>query len=887
MVHNNKLISLFLFSSLAWGTPFSNWKDPLFVNGINQNLEGSFTYDQTQIADFVLTDKILFTRSMFNLSVRSIITGDWSGQNEGFIFYANNAKRLTFNKGNISFFINSEGLKFGKSAYFQISDTATLDINANLTIISSAKSVFDTFGLFGLKNNARLNIEDANLNIDLSNNQKANPLLFLLENSSEAKINSGGNKANQTIFLKGKIDLRGASKFELNLSNRYSYYEGAISIAGTSELSINLSNSLATFTNYSQQAGSATISLENNSTLNAMISGHQTDLIINRGSVWNMLEQNNGTGGVINFTNNIKNLAINNAKINFMNNTDGTHRFNQTFNQKTLNARGALSGNGIFAIYADVGDQTKGVDTITFQSAQGHHTFDILYNPNTFTQTLAEGISTADNMIVATINDPNTQVTFSTLPTTMGLTSYSTYLQKQTDATKAQWLIAHITPDGESPLSQALTTALNTPYRLFKSSSQTLNLRLGDLRNYPKDYGLYLHTSIAYNSFAQNRNLTAGQDLFINIVGGYDMNALYRGHNDFLGFGFEINFLDTTTDIFTSNTQSYGGFFYYTSIWSNRFYYDVIFKYAYSPTDINLGSMASSTSLSSHLLNLTAEVGKKFAFNSNRNFAYTEIEGKLTSGFIFPASLSTSDPNGTPIEAKINFQFPLLLRSSIYFGYEWNKEFKGDLKAGVFIDYSLFSGAETTLLDRWSEFKKTFDMDFDIGVSIISNITLKDYLRFYLELDSSFMGSYQTNILFNAGIRWSFGERYIPPPPPPADPDRLKIRKIRGNTIRDIPTVEKNDRSNMKHYEGSRNQIINTYKNSDPIIQQEQNNEENRNTNRFYPRDNTTLYPSTNTQERPKREGNRDFYNPSRSEEEAQKQRYYHQDRYTPIYPSK
>ena len=889
MVSSSRIVSVLLFSSVAWGVTIQKWGD-IPQAGITQNTEGVFTYNETANQDFILSNNIFFQNSNAHLNIQTNISGNWNMKATGMIFNGtnggNNNGKYTFNKGNISFFIDSSGINaFGQGGYFQLSGGSSLDINANLTISATETSDFRSVGLFGV-DGSTLKITDADLKIDLSNT--TSPNIFYLKGVSVVEINSGGNKASQNIFLKGGIEVKDTSTFELNLANKNSYFEGAVSLSDTAKFTLNLSNSSATFTTYSQMnnGSNSTLSLENGSTLNSTINGLQTDFVMSGDSIWNIWGQNNGAGK--GHENSIRNLTINGATVNFMNNENGSNRFGQDFMKKSLEGKGTLTGAGTFAIYADVGVGTRGTDSIKFKDATGSHTFDILYNPNTFSQALASSISTADNMIVATIQNTTTDATFSALPTVMGLTSYTTHLERVDNGNQAQWFITNITPDGQSPLAQALTTALNTPYRLFESSSQTLNLRLGDLRNYPKDHGLYFHYTIAQNSFVQDSNLTAGKDLFMSIVGGYDMNALYRGHNDFLGFGFEINLLDTTTDIFTSSTQSYGGFLYYTSIWSNRFYYDIIFKYAYSPTEVDLGSLASSTSFSAHLLNLTAEVGKKFAFTSSRDFAYAEVQGKFTSGFIFPTSLSTSDPHGTPIEAQINFQFPLLLRNSLYFGYEWNERFRGDLKAGVFVDYSLFNGADTILKDEWSKFEKSFDMDFDVGISIISNITIEDYLRFYLELDTSFLGSYSTDVLFNTGIRWSFADRYVPPPPPPADPNRLKVRKLRGNTVRDIPTIKKNDRFNMKHYEGSRNQIIDGYEEStsQPQYSPNYNEEENGNANRFYPRDTYTPTPSNTPVQRGYRGSSRDTYQPSSSQVPSQSpaQRYYHHDSYTPTY---
>lgn len=851
--------------------------------GITENTTGNFTYNKDNATDFILKKNILFNNQNATLSITNTITGDWANQTIcGFVFCADTANnngnngKYTFNSGNMSFYIDSDGAQNLGAGYFHLPNGSELDINANLKVTASAKSDFRN-GMFFL-DSATLNITDANLFLDLSNNQSPLPYLFSTMGNSKVTINNGGNKASQSVILKGNLNIGGGS-FELNLYNKNSYFIGSVSLSNNATFTLNLSDSSATFTTYSENGSSATITASSGSTLNATIIGNNTNLSLSSNSVWNMW--GNMTNGSKSENNVIKDLSLSSgAKVNFMNIPNGSSRFGNNFTQKTLSGTN-LSGSGIFAIYGDVA--TREIDTITFTEANGSHTFDILYNPNTFTQALAGSINTADRMVVATINSTNSTATFSALPTTMGLTSYHTTLTKQVNGANTEWLITNVTPDGESPLTKALTTALNTPYRLFEVSSQTLNLRLGDLRNYPKDFGLYFHSTIAQNNFKEDTNLTAGKDLFMSMVGGFDMNALYKGHDDFFGFGFEINLLDTTTEIFTSESQSYGGFLYYTSIWSNRFYYDIVLKYAYMPTDIDLGSLASSTSISSHLLTLSTEVGKKFAFNSNKSFFYIEPQAKLTSGFISSASLDAQDPHGTQIKGESDFQFPLLIRSSLYLGYEWNENFIGDLKLGAFIDYSLFNGTKTTLSDQWSKFEKNFDMDFDVGVSLISNIILKDYLRFYLQFDTSFMGSYTHDILFNAGIRWSFGDRYVPPPPPPKDPNRLKVRKLKYNTIRDIPTVRDNDRGNMKHYEGNRNNIIDSYPQpSSPQYSAPQGGgEESRNTNRFYPRDYYVPRTTSQPQESYRNNGVRDRGN-VQPKSTPTAERYYKQDSYSP-----
>ncbi|WP_300643134.1 hypothetical protein, partial [uncultured Helicobacter sp.] len=280
MVSSSRIVSVLLFSSVAWGVTIQKWGD-IPQAGITQNTDGNFTYNNTdaQTGGFILSSNIFFQNSNANLNIRTNISGNWNGQNAtGLIFNGtnggNNNGKYTFNKGNISFFIDSSGIKtFGQGGYFQLSGGSSLDINANLTITSSANSNFRDVGLFGV-DGSTLKITDADLKIDLSNT--TSPNIFRLQNNSTVEINTGGNKAGQNIFLKGGIEVKNTSSFTLNLSNQNSYYEGTISLQDNAKFTLNLSNSSATFTTYSQMGNgvNSTLSLENSSTLNSTIIGN-------------------------------------------------------------------------------------------------------------------------------------------------------------------------------------------------------------------------------------------------------------------------------------------------------------------------------------------------------------------------------------------------------------------------------------------------------------------------------------------------------------------------------------------------------------------------------------------------------------------------------------
>lgn len=842
-------IAFVLITQFALGANIANWGD-LPLGGIDRDMRGDFVYDSSQSGDFVLNEGIFFTNSSATLTINATISGDWGNGVCGMVF-CSDAGSLTFTKGNLLFYINSSQATNPKGI-FSLTNGATLDINSNLSAKIMQGSDMSS-GVFSI-NNSTLNLINAKLMIDLS--EATNPNAFVTSGSSKVSINNG-DAQNQSIAIKGNLVLKDSSMINLNLVGNSSFLQGGIALEGQSSLTLTLSNQAqATITEYSQSTTSSSKFTLQSSTLNGIIYGAQTNLDLSNGSTWNVWESNDPLKP--NLPSQVGTLSVNNSTINLALDSTGV-RFDSNMIQKTLRAN-ALNGSGTFILYSDVGE--KMIDTTHFSKASGNHSVQILYNPLTFSGEKATSITQADGMVVATIDDTASKATFSALPTIMGLTSYTGVITPITTPTDIQWTLTAITPSGESDLSKAIKTALNTPYRLFDFSAQTLNLRLGDLRKYPKDYGLFFHYTIAQNQFAPDSSMLGIDELAMNITGGFNLDQVYRGHTDFLGFGFEINLAQSDCGSYSASSQSYGGFLSYTSIWDNRFFYDFVLKYAYSPTAVDFSSLAQEAEFSTHWVSLSGEVGKKFAFNSGEDFFYILPQGKVTTGMILPTSLQTKDDNQIPIQAQLDWQFPLLLKSALYLGYEWNGGFVGDIQVGAFIDYSLYSGGDVRASDLWSNVEKKFDMDFDVGLSIISNFTIKDFLRFYLQFDSSFLGTYTHDVLFNVGVLWSFGDRYVPPPPPPADPNRLKVRPLRSKTIRNIPTVRDNDKENMKHYEGNRQNIINSYS----------------------PRPAPTYNSTQEAQEEIMQEGRmnlRDTYQPSYTPQQPQSQgRYYKSDRY-------
>lgn len=775
----------------------TKWAD-LPVGGIRTDTIGNWTYDQTKANDFVLKDRIFFASSSSRLSINATISGNWNNNTCGMIFCLDTQKNIVFNPGHLSFSINSEQVAQSSTGLFQLKNKASLEINSDFSITATQTSQFDQ-GVFNLQD-ASLQFINSNLSLDFSNNQNK---IILFNLGRDANVTINGNSSQKTVILKGGIKVEDA-KFELNLSNKQSNFEGFVELKGTSTFLLKLTNSQTTLTDYTENlngTGQANFEL-NQSILNAKITGKQTDLNLSSSSVWNIFNSSE-----------TRDLTLQNSQIDFMQDPQG-NRFGQTFVQKTLQAN-SLKGNGIFKLYADLGQ--KQIDTLNLQNAEGHHQIQVFYNPKTFSQILAQSINEQSNIVIANIANAS-QAVFEGGKTEMGLVIYQTNLKKITqNAQQTQWVISSIVPSGYSTLSKVLTTALNTPYRLFDLTNSVLALRLGDLRNYPKDYGLHFRIATGLNQLKETANTLKMQESWMHFSGGFDSNQIYFQRVDFFGIGLDITSLDSKHLVFALKSQAYGINLYYTSIFDNRFYFDLILKYSFSSSRLQSDQ---NLNFQTHLIHLGVEIGKKIAIGNHQNFFYIEPQSKITTGVILPLHSEFKDQNQEQIKGRLQTQFPLIIRSSFYLGYEWNTDLRGDLKFGSFAEYSLKNGGKILLSDPRNSIEREFKSDFDVGITAIGSIEIQKSWRFYLGLDSSFLGNYTTDITFNAGVRWSFGDRYIPPPPsnPSTNPDRLKIRYKPNISRRTIPLIKEDEIQQMKHYD-RRN--IST--------------QQNRNKNRLYP----------------------------------------------------
>lgn len=473
----------------------------------------------------------------------------------------------------------------------------------------------------------------------------------------------------------------------------------------------------------------------------------------------------------------------------------GNAQNNQT-TPRTLTLSNLSGQNGVFRIYTDLGSQLS--DKVTTHAATGTHIMQVYYNPATFTQDL-----TGKHIVVAHVDDQQTQANFIGGITEIGNQAYQTALSKVTSAGGGfDWILGNSKNVGPSYGTKVIASILQSQYRSFAIQAETLNQRLGDLKDIERINGLWARYSLGSNQTQETQTHLSVRDNFYSVWVGYDRNTLdLRGQN-FMGFALSYTSVTPDSKEYTGLIQNIGFNFYNVFVAKNDFYFDVIGKYilTHGSYDISYASLAKNTPrYVNHKLMINLEFGKKFKFAQDFNsFFYIQPEGQITSGYIHGNDLRFIDFSDTRIDANLGYTFPVIIRAGLTTAYSIQKStFRADIRFGASMLYDLKMGGDVRLDDGNSVIKYTYGNNIRLVFNAGTNLILNNSSRIYLEASSGFLGT--TSIIYgiNAGVRFVFGPKSTrrlkvpeipsPPPPPPEPPyDPRNIPTITDNTKRDI-----------------------------------------------------------------------------------------------------
>ena len=439
--------------------------------------------------------------------------------------------------------------------------------------------------------------------------------------------------------------------------------------------------------------------------------------------------------------------------------------------------------------------ETIATDQIQTNQLNGVHHIQLFWDKNRFDKSLLNTNLEPNKIIVAKQYNQTGGSNFVGAVTPVGVYNYITNLKREnftwTDnngviQTGVQWIIADVQRADNSYMSRLLDSIFQTQFRIYKTQIDTLNLRMGELRKLNRVHGVWLRSKYGRLGSKETNQTVASWDEFASIWLGYDQNFYVLGGKNFLGFSFDVNFFnsngipdkdDFSNPSYIGQSQSYGFSVYDTFFFDNGLYIDSLAKYYFTDNKfiINSEVLASNTpKFFSHNFFASLEVGKRFKLpvrlaTSPNDYLYLKPDAGMSFAFGSGQDWRFMDWSNQPVNARLDFNAPVNMRTGLTFGWTWNSRgYEGDLYAGTSFEYDFNTGGDLRLEDFLDRITLTHGGNFNWRINAGTNVILNEYWRIYFDVDTAFFGTINSTFTLNAGVRINFGRLhpqmpYIPP----------------------------------------------------------------------------------------------------------------------------
>ena len=503
------------------------------------------------------------------------------------------------------------------------------------------------------------------------------------------------------------------------------------------------------------------------------------------------------------------------------------HANNSDFKLLTIgdtNARAEVKGlvgsNGFFKIFArpdtttgnTLGGQNAASDPDTYGYAYsdrilvesgegGTHYIQALMDNNTDISKIGYqggGTDIAGNIAVATVKN-DTGVTFEGVRQVVGYDTVETTLT--TTATDANgktntgsqdyttYLIQSMGNQGASLANQkAAAVALGANYELYLANLNSLNKRMGELRENTGAQGVWARVFNGMQSTNFSNALNT-RSIYTTLQGGYDYTFGFKGASNYLGLALsyanamgssqgalDYNGLFKGLRYTNSNAVEFAIYNAYvqdgaskSTGWKNGFYSDSILKLSYIMSNLHFLDQGEKTYNTSNLaFSLSQELGYRFLLGNDKEF-YIDPQVEMTLGFLNQGNLKQT-LGGHFMDSVQDAILTLRNRVGSSFGYKFdkftqNKGFNSSLYLGTYFVGDFITGGDISIT---TDSKKTLSFkplasDMRFVLNLGTNFKIKDNTRIYFDFERSFGGRITTDYQLNLGVRYSFGtSKYTP-----------------------------------------------------------------------------------------------------------------------------
>lgn len=346
-----------------------------------------------------------------------------------------------------------------------------------------------------------------------------------------------------------------------------------------------------------------------------------------------------------------------------------------------------------------------------------------------------------------------------------------------TEGSTTNYYVGKVVDLGVDPVFQDMSnTALMINYDLFLANFNSLNKRMGELRDNANNHGIWGRvfggsTSNSFGAGSTTNYITTqvGYDYSIDVgenARNYTGIALAYGSSTTKSKALNItastSLINTISlDNIKSNVIELG--LYNAYVADNGWYNDTIFKFNYLMSEFSMSNNSSLTSkINNFALILSDEFGYryKFAENEKGNW-FIDPQLEVAVGYFNQSDfVRTVFDYSSDLYAYQDAIFTLRTRIGASLGKKFNTE-KGfaTLYAGAFYEHDYIKGGASESKGGGSQMIAQLESIHSNDRAIVnvgSNIELTEGARLYIDVEKSFGEKHRTHMQFNLGARYSF-----------------------------------------------------------------------------------------------------------------------------------
>ena len=296
---------------------------------------------------------------------------------------------------------------------------------------------------------------------------------------------------------------------------------------------------------------------------------------------------------------------------------------------------------------------------------------------------------------------------------------------------------------------------LGVNYLVFLANTNTLNKRLGEMRDEGYNHGIWARTYAG--QITQDFGLFITND-YLSAQTGYDFALTAEKGMHFLGFAFGYGANRLSSSAWTMGSQLLSGALYYSYVGDAGFYSDSVFKYDMIDTKPQLQDL--NTTIKSQVFSFTQELGYRVYFDAKQRFFFeAQTEGVL--GYMLGMDILQKYSNrpDAQLSGKMSDAIIFRGRAGGVLGYRL-KTAKNQTDFRIGTSYLADYNTAKFDLDVSGIASDTLSMGFN--QMILANFGINSYLtrhlRLYFEVEAGFIGKViNQNFLANLGLRYSFG----------------------------------------------------------------------------------------------------------------------------------